>query len=133
MSNYTANRKRKKSFPQGLNFSLKSDAGYLFPLTRWYIYVLFIHLLYFRAILWLIFMGILFLYINVVVKNFLSLLILVILRSLVNMCPWSLSLKYESVQWHGKIELGLINTSRFKLKINLQKLKILDWRDFSNV
>ena len=133
MSNYMANRKRKESFPQGLKISLKSDAGYLFPLTRWYTYVFFIHLLYFRAILWLIFMGILFLYFNVVVENFLSLLILVILRSLVNMCPWSLSLRYESAQWHGKTELGLINTSRFKLKINLQKLKFLDWRDFSNV
>ena len=69
------------------------------------------------------------------VINFLSLLLSIILISYVSICPYSLFLRQESSQWHGKMELSLINVSGSNLKTNLLKLKILDLiiLDFYNV
>ena len=54
-------------------------------------------------------MDILFLYFVPPVESFLSLLLSIILRSCVSMCPLSLSFTQESAQWHNKVESSLIH------------------------
>lgn len=56
------------------------------------------------------------LYFGCFLKSFLIFLVLRTPISPVNLCPWSLSVKYESAQWHSEMDLSLTNYSRSKLE-----------------
>lgn len=51
----------------------------------------------------------------------------------VNLFPQSLSIKYESAQWHSEMDFSLANYSRSKLERICYKWIAFDGTDFSNV